>query len=177
MNRKRRFTTGLVGAAFATLAATAIYAQDKYSVKVPNGLAFVEFRGYETWEVVSVSQSGEMIEVILANPVMIKAFQAGLPAEGKFFPDGSKMAKIHWNAKKSAEAPAPTLVPDTLHDVDFMARDSKRFGSIGNWGYAQFNYNNVSATFTPAGTGADCGVACHTIVAKRDYVFTAYPKR
>jgi len=80
-------------------------------------------------------------------------------------------------AKKSAEAPAPTLVPDTLHDVDFMARDSKRFGSIGNWGYAQFNYNNASATFTPVGTGAECGVACHTIVAKKDYVFTAYPKR
>ena len=177
MKRKSKFTSALVGAAFAALAASAIYAQDKYSLKVPNGLAFAEFRGYETWEVVSVSQSGELIEVILANPVMIKAFQAGLPAEGKFFPDGSKMAKIHWNAKKSAEAPAPTLVPDTLHDVDFMARDSKRFGSIGNWGYAQFNYNNTSAMFTPMGTGADCGVACHTIAAKKDYVFTTYPKR
>src|SRR3954454_25320600 len=107
MKRKSKFTIALVGAAFAALAASDIYAQDKYSVKVPNGLAFVEFRGYETWEVVSVSQSGEMIEGVLANPVMIKAFQAGLPAEGKFVPDGSKMPKIHCNAKNSAEGAAP----------------------------------------------------------------------
>ena len=44
------------------------------------------------------------------------------------------MAKIHWNAKKSAEFPAPTIVPDTLHDVDFMVRDSKRFADTGAWG-------------------------------------------
>ena len=87
------------------------------------------------------------------------------------------MAKIHWNAKKSAEAPAPTAVPDSLHDVDFMARDSKRFADSGNWGYAQFNYDAASNSFTPQGSGAKCGFACHTIVATKDYVFTAYPKR
>ena len=92
-------------------------------------------------------------------------------------PDGSKMAKIHWNAKKSEEAPAPTTVPDTLHDIDFMVRDSKRFPDTGAWGYAQFNYDAPSDTFTPEGTGVDCGFACHTIVAAKDYVFTAYPKK
>jgi Cytochrome P460 len=56
--------------------------------------------------------------VILANPVMIDAYLAGVPGNGRHFPDGSKMTKIHWNAKKSAEAPAPTTVPDTLHDID-----------------------------------------------------------
>jgi hypothetical protein len=109
---------------------------------------------------------------------MIEAYRAGgLPGVGKHFPDGSKMAKIHWNAKKSEEAPAPTTVPDTLHDVDFMVRDSKRFPDTGAWGYAQFNYDAPSDTFTPEGTGVDCGFACHTIVAAKDYVFTAYPKR
>jgi len=87
------------------------------------------------------------------------------------------MAKIHWNAKQSAEAPSPTTVPDTLHDIDFMVRDSKRFSSTGNWGYAQFNYNAASDTFTPEGTGPGCGFTCHTIVAKKDYVFTSYGKR
>ena len=96
---------------------------------------------------------------------------------GRPFPDGSKMAKIHWNAKKSAEAPDPTTVPDTLHDIDFMVRDSKRFAASGNWGYAQFNYDAASDTFTPLGTGAGCGYSCHTIVAAKDYVFTTYPKR
>jgi pimeloyl-ACP methyl ester carboxylesterase len=64
------------------------------------------------------AKTGELIEVILANPQMIDAYQAGIPGNGKPFPDGSKMVKIHWNAKKSSEAPAPTLIPDCLHDVD-----------------------------------------------------------
>jgi hypothetical protein len=155
----------------------ALSAQDKYTVRVPGGLAFSEFRGFEDWTTVSVSQSGDLIEVILANPVMIKAYRAGVPGNGKPFPNGSKMAKIHWNAKKSAEAPSPTTVPGTLHDVDVMVRDSKRFSKSGNWGYAQFNYDGASDTFKPDGTGSDCGYACHTIVAKKDYVFTVYGKR
>jgi hypothetical protein len=163
--------------ALALSADKAISAQDKYTVQVPNGLGFADFRGYEEWQVVAVSQSGQLIEVILANPVMIDAYKAGVPANGKPFPDGSKMAKIHWSVKQSAEAPAPTTVPNTLHDVDFMVRDSNRFGATGNWGYAQFNYDTASETFTPLGTGADCGFACHTIVASKDYVFTSFPKR
>ena len=61
------------------------------------------------------------------------------------------MAKIYWNAKKSEEAPAPTTVPDTLHDVDFMVRDGKRFPDTGAWGYAQFNYDAPSDMFSPKG--------------------------
>jgi len=156
---------------------SAISAQDKYTVRVPNGLAFSEFRGFEDWPTVAVSQAGDLIEVIVTNPVMIKAYRTGVPGNGKAFPDGSKTAKIHWNPQTSAEAPDPTTVPDTLHDIDFMVRDSKRFSNTGNWGYAQFNYDTASDTFKPEGTGADCGYACHTIVAKKDYVFTAYGKR
>ena len=159
------------------LCGAAISAQDKYTVQVPDGLAFSEFRGYEGWQVIAVSQTGDLLVAILGNPEMIAAYQAGVPLERKPFPDGAKMAKIHWNAKKSAEAPAPTTVPDTLHDIDFMVRDSKRFADSGNWGYAQFNYDTASDTFTPLGTGAACGFACHTIVKSKDYVFTSYPKR
>ena len=43
--------------------------------------------------------------VILANPVMIKAYQSGITGNGKPFPDGSKMAKVHWNPKKARGAP------------------------------------------------------------------------
>jgi len=184
--RRRLWTTPAISVAAAGAAivmvlvvsgVSAISAQDKYTVRVPNGLAFSEFRGFEDWPTVAVSQAGDLIEVIVANPVMVKAYRAGVPGNGKGFPDGSKMAKIHWNSKKSAEAPDPTTVPDTLHDIDFMVRDSKRFSNTGNWGYAQFNYDTASDTFKPEGTGADCGYACHTIVAKKDYVFTAYGKR
>jgi hypothetical protein len=173
-------TSAAAGAVIAVvlvvLGGGAMSAQDKYTLQVPNGLAFSEFRGYEGWQTVAVSQSQDLIEVILANPVMIDAYLAGAPGNGKPFPDGAKMAKIHWNATKSAEAPNPTTVPGTLHDVDFMVRDGKRF-SDGAWAYAEFDYDPASNTFTPLGSGTNCGVVCHTIVKAKDYVFTAYGKR
>jgi hypothetical protein len=63
------------------------------------------------WQVIAVSQTGDLLVAILGNPEIIAAYQAGVPGKGKPFPDGSKMAKIHWNMMKSAGAPAPTLVP------------------------------------------------------------------
>src|SRR5262245_17495829 len=162
---------------FGVLGEKAISAQYKYILQVPDGLALSEFKGYETWQVIGVSQSGDLIEVILGNPDIIAAYQTGVPGNGKPFPDGSKMAKIHWNATKSTEAPAPTLISDTLHDLDFMVRDSKRFADSGGWGWAAFKYDAASDSFKPFETGAKCGFACHTIVKAKDYVFTAYPKR
>jgi hypothetical protein len=171
------FPSSMLVVSALTLAGVALAGQDKYTVQVPDGLSFAEFKGYEDWPVVAVSQTEDLIEVIVANPAMIEAYRAGVPGNGKPFPDGSKMAKIHWNAKTSAEAPAPTTVPDTLHDVDFMLRDARRFPDTAAWGYAQFNYDAAADTFTPLGSGTDCGHACHTIVAAKDYVFTGYPKR
>ncbi len=124
----------IIAVGLAVLGGRAISAQDKYTVQVPGGLAFSEFRGYEDWQSVAVSQTEDAIAVILANPVMIDAYRAGIPDNGKPFPDGSKIAKIHWNPKKSAEAPAPTTVPGTLQNVDFIERDSKRFADSGGWG-------------------------------------------
>jgi len=162
---------------FAVLGGIALAAQDKYTLQVPGGLAFSEFRGFESWQTISVSQSGNLIEVILGNPAMIEAYAAGIPGNGRKFPDGAKMAKIHWNAKQSAEAPAPTTVPASLHDVDFMLKDSTKYADSGGWAYAQFDYTAATDTFKPLGTGTKCGAACHNIVKNKDYVFTAYGKR
>ena len=57
-----------IAAALAVSGGAAISAQDKYAVKVPGGLAFSEFKGYEGWQVVSISQDGGLIAVILGNP-------------------------------------------------------------------------------------------------------------
>ena len=46
-----------------------------------------------------------MVAAILGNPAMIEAYQKGIPGNGKPFPDGAKMAKIHWTAKQSETAP------------------------------------------------------------------------
>jgi Cytochrome P460 len=170
----------------AVLAAgVAISAQDKYSLKVPGGLAFSEFKGYEGWQTIAVSHNGGLLAVILGNPAMIEAFNAGVPGNGKPFPDGAKMAKIHWNPKTNEAYPGQPLVPSTLHDVDFMVKDSKRFADSGGWGYAEFEYDAASDAYRPGttsdkppqGNDAKCGFACHTVVKNRDYVFTEYPKR
>ncbi|HWC63742.1 MAG TPA: cytochrome P460 family protein, partial [Rhizomicrobium sp.] len=95
----------------------------------------------------------------------------------KPWPDGVRMAKIHWKAVKSKDAPAATTVPGDLDDVDFMLKDSKRFADGDGWGYAQFNYNPASGSFTPLGTGTQCGTACHALAKTKDYVFTSYGKR
>jgi hypothetical protein len=184
MKRKSIRVIVFVGVLISVLVALATAAQDKYTVKVPNGLAFSEFRGYEAWQIVSISQDGPLVAAIVANPVMISAYQAGVPGNGKPFPDGSKMAKIHWTPKKMDVFPAAT-VPGAQHDVDFMVKDSKRFADSGGWGYAVFDYDTASDTFTPGttadkppqGNDAKCGFACHTRVKTRDYVFTDYGHR
>jgi hypothetical protein len=184
MSSKRMLTIAIIAGVLAVAGGWAMSAQDKYTVKVPNGLAFSEFRGYEAWQVVSISQNGSKIAAILANPVMIDAYRAGVPSNGKPFPDGAKLAKIHWNPKKMEAFPT-AMVPGTQHDADFMVKDSKRFADSGGWGWAAFEYDAASDTFTPAtmanhppqGDDAKCGFACHTIVKTRDYVFTDYAHR
>jgi hypothetical protein len=128
----------VISVSAAVLASIALAAQDKYTVRVPNGLAFSEFRGYENWQDVAVSQTENGIKVILANPAMIKAYRNGIPGNGKLFPDGSKVAKIEWTSKKSAESPYFVMVPDTLKSVSFIEKDTKRFPDTHGWAYAQF---------------------------------------
>jgi hypothetical protein len=55
MQGKAIRVTLFVGVFLSVLVAVALAAQDRYTVKVPNGLAFSEFRGYENWQAVSPS--------------------------------------------------------------------------------------------------------------------------
>ena len=96
---------GAVVALLLLVSDGALSAQDKYTVRVPGGLAFSEFRGFEDWATVAVIQSGDLIEVILANPVMVKAYRAGAPGNGKPFPDGSKMARFTGTPKRVRRLP------------------------------------------------------------------------
>jgi hypothetical protein len=186
-NRRRHLSTAAMsiaaaGAAIAVvlvgLGSRAISAPDKYIVQLPGGLAFSDFRGYEDWQVVSVSQTDDLLKVMVANPVMIDAYKAGVPGNGQPFPDGSKIAKIEWKPKKMTESPFSVRVPDTLQDVFLIEKDAKRFPDTKGWAYAVFDYNPASDTFTPDASGTvNCGFACHTIVASKDYIFHSYQKR
>jgi len=153
-------------------------AQNKYTLRVPNGLAFSDFKGYENWEVVAVSQTEALLKVMVANPTMIDAYRAGVPGNGKPFPDGSKIAKIEWKPKKNTEAPFDVKVPDTLQDVFFIEKNKKKYPATKGWAYAAFDYDPTSDTFRADKTGTvSCGFACHSGVAAKDYIFTAYGRR
>src|ERR1700744_4403219 len=99
----------------SVLAGMALAAQDRYTVQVPGGLAFSEFRGYEDWQVVAVAHNGNMLDVIVGNPAMIEAYKSGIPGNGKPVPDGAMMAKTHWVAKKAEDQPNEPVVPGALH--------------------------------------------------------------
>lgn len=156
---------------------TVLAQQDRYTLKVPDGLAFSEFKGYDTWQDVAVSETEGSVKAILANATMIKAYKEGIPENGKSFPEGFKIVKIEWIKTKNPVSPYFVEVPDALKSVSFIEKDSKRFPNTHGWAYAQFEYDAASKTFKPSVTGSGCGYVCHTRVASRDYIFTAYPLR
>lgn len=178
MKRNNNLTIGMAMAVLAGLGATAVHAQDKYSLQSPSGIAFSDFKGYEDWAVISSARTDDILKVIVGNPTIIKAFKAGIPGNGQPFPDGSKIAKLQWKHKKSTEAPFVVEVPATFSQNFVMEKDSKRFPKSGGWGYAVFNYDPKTDAFTPdAESLADCGHTCHTAVKAKDYVFHPYQKR
>ena len=162
-------------------ASMGLAAQDKYTLKAPNRVAFSEFRGYETWQDVAVSQTVDRIKAIPGNPVMIKAHREGIPGNGKPFPEGSMIVKIEWTKKASPVSPYSVVVPDTLKSVSFIEKDSKRFPDTSGWGYAQFLYDAASKTFAPFGKDSSFGKTdcyeCQTRVKEKDFIFTNYPLR
>ena len=165
-------------AVLAVLVATAVYAQDKYSLKSPSGIAFSDFKGYEDWAVVSSARTDEVLKVIVGNPTMITAYKAEVPGNGQPFPEGSMIVKLQWKPKKSAEAPFVVDVPDVFKQAFVMEKDSKRFPKTGGWGYAVFNYDAASDKFTADEKSfADCGHSCHVAVKAKDYIFHPYQKR
>jgi len=178
MKRKSKLTIAIAAAVLAVLAATAVYAQDKYSLKSPSGIAFSDFRGYEDWAMASSARTDEVLKVIVANTAMIKAYKAGVPGNGQPFPDGSMIVKLQWKPKKSTEAQFVVDVPDVFTQAFVMEKDSKRFPKTGGWGYAVFNYDAASDKFTADPKSlSDCGNACHTAVKAKDYIFHPYEKR
>ena len=177
MRRPLLLVTAGAAVLLSSFGGAALAAQDRSKLKIPGGLAFSEFKGYEAWEVVAPSEVKDGIKIIAANKVMMNAYKAGLPANGKIFPEGSKVVKIEWAQKQNPVSPYFVTVPGELMSVSFIEKDSARFPKTHGWAYAQFLYDPASRTLKPSGTGAACGYTCHTAVASKDYIFTDYPKR
>ena len=138
MKIKIKSSTAGIVVSLAVGVTIALAAQDKYTLKAPNGVEFSEFGSYESWEDVAVSVTEDGIKAILGNPVMIRAYKDGIPENGKPFPDGSKVVKIEWTKKKNEKSRYFVEVPDKLKSVAFIVKDTKRFPDSSGWGFAEF---------------------------------------
>jgi len=74
VKNKSILTIAILVGVLAAVGGRAISAQDKYTVKVPGGLAFSEFRGYEAWQTIAISRNERVMAVIVGNPAMINAY-------------------------------------------------------------------------------------------------------
>ncbi len=184
----------MIASASIFVAGITLAAQDRYTLKSPSGIAYSEFKGYETWQAIAPAYTAGAdgcgsspepgcIKVIVGNPVMIKAYKDGFPANGKPVPDGAVLVKIEWEkkVKRPPVSAYEVTVPGTYREATFMMKDSKRFPKTNGWGYASFRYDAPSDTFKAFGDVPEfvntCH-ACHTAFVKaRDFVFTDYPQR
>jgi hypothetical protein len=60
MKRKGNLTIAIATAMLAVLGGAAVYAEHKYSLKSPSGIAFSDFKGYEDWAVVFSARTDEV---------------------------------------------------------------------------------------------------------------------
>jgi hypothetical protein len=150
-----------------------------YGVKLPDG--------YRDWRLISVKRltgkqltgTGRELKQLraeLGNDLAIKAYRDGtLP-----FPDGTIIAALHWNEDSSdpdnqalaAGFPGLDLkstFAGSAVNAQFMVKDSKKYGTSGGWGFADFTKGKPG----DEALHARC-FPCHAPAKDRDYVFTRY---
>src|SRR5437588_12363814 len=79
MNGRSMLIVATMALVLAILSGVAISAQDKYTLRVPDGLAFSAFKGYEDWQLISSAKTDDRMKVILGNPTIIAAYKSGIP--------------------------------------------------------------------------------------------------
>jgi hypothetical protein len=132
--------------------------------------------GYRDWKVVSVAhEAGDLndIRAILGNDIAIKAYREGkLP-----FPEGAIVGRIAWSYVSSEEnnktfGRDQSFVAGSPTDfyLQFMVKDSKKYGATGGWGYSSFGKDGKP---TDAASMQSC-YPCHKAIKSRDFVFTRY---
>src|ERR1700732_2867590 len=127
MKRKSDLTIAIATAVLAVLVATAVHAQDKYSLKSPSGIAFSDFRGYEDWAVVSSARTDEVLKVIVANPTMIKAYKAGVPGNGQPCPMAPRSRNASGSRRRARRPPSSWMCQTSLPRLSSSKRTARDF--------------------------------------------------
>ena len=76
MRQQYIVATLTIGASILAVTLT-VAAQDRSAVKVPDGLALSDFKGYESWQAIAPSETPEGIKAILGNSVMMSRLRTG----------------------------------------------------------------------------------------------------
>lgn len=130
--------------------------------------------GYRDWKVISVAhEAGNLhsYSVVLGNDIAVEAYR-----EGKIpFPDGAIIAGLHYSYVPSAEnnkvfGREQSFVPGKPTNIQFEAKDSKKYAATGGWGFGFFNTDD-KPTEKPA-VMRTCA-PCHA-KASGDFVFAHY---
>jgi hypothetical protein len=136
--------------------------------------------GFRDWQLISVNHLAgaklKQVRAQLGNDIAMKAFREGkLP-----FPDGTIIAALHWNEVSSEEndkvlatgfpgAGFQSFVAGSPVNVQFMAKDSKKYVATAGWGFADFTNGKPGNE----ALHKTC-FTCHEPAKARDYVFTRY---
>jgi hypothetical protein len=122
---------------------------------------------YKTWKVISATDKydGGSMRIVYANDIMVKALESRqLP-----FPDGAKMVKAVWG--KQVQDKEGNVFPGNFQNVQFMVKDSRKFQSTSNWGFAKFDGLTLKPFGKNAGFAKTC-INCHRLlVSAQDFVF------
>ena len=136
-----------------------------FGIKIPPG--------YRDWRLISVAhEDGNLndLRALLGNDLAIKAYREGkLP-----FPDGTIIARLAWSYVPSEEnnkvfGRAQSFVAGSATNVQFMVKDSKKYGATGGWGFAQFSDGKPADEVL-----LKTCFPCHEPVKARDFLFTRY---
>jgi hypothetical protein len=129
--------------------------------------------GYRNWKLISVAhEAGNLndFRAILGND---KAFDAA--REGALpYPDGSIIVRLAWRYDSSEQnnkvfGREQSFVAGPPINLQLMVKDSKKYGSTGGWGSAQFKDGKPDNT-----AKLTTCFPCHEPAKARDFVFTRY---
>jgi hypothetical protein len=143
-----------------------------YGVEIPPG--------YRDWKLISinhlVTDKVDQLRAQLGNDIAMKAVREGkLP-----FPDGAIIAALHWNNVASEDnnrvlsaafPGAQSFVAGPPVNVQFMVKDSKKYGATGGWGFADFKNGKPGDRALH-----EACFGCHVPARDHDFVFVHYAR-
>ncbi len=130
-----------------------------------NGMTF--FVDYKNWRAISTTDRGDnhTLRVILGNDIAVKAIADKNISP---WPDGSVFAKVAWEAATDAQG---VTQAGRFLQVEFMAKDAKKYASTAGWGWARWRGMDLKPYGKDADFANEC-VGCHTPVRDADFVYT-----